>query len=422
MSTASPSRIPSASSPSPTSTAPTAPTGPVAADGPAAAPASPPPPAAVGRAPRVDWRVRFAVLAVVWGFSFLLIKVGTSAYAPFQVTFGRLLFGTLVLAVAMAVRRTGLPRGARTWVHLTVAAFFLNALPFSLFAFAELTIPSTLAGICNATSPLWGMALSLVALSEDRPTRRRVAGLGVGFLGVLTVLGAWQGFSGVDMTGTALALLASLSYPVGWIYVRRTLAGREESHLSLTGAQLLLATAQLAVVTPLFTSWPEEFPLLPMLAVVALGALGTGFAMLLQYGIVSEVGPTTGQMVTYFIPVIATAAGVTLLGEQLSWNTPVGALIVLAGAALTQSRTGATRTRRRTGATRTRRRTGATRTRRRTGTTPAGSRTATAPTPDRAGTAPARTGTESTPARTPANTAARSTHPIRPGMRRGPQR
>ncbi|GAA4928658.1 DMT family transporter [Streptomyces coeruleoprunus] len=278
------------------------------------------------------------MLSLVWGFSFLLIKVGTQAYAPFQVTFGRLLFGTAVLAVAMAVRRTGLPRGPRTWGHLTVAAFFLNALPFSLFAYAELTIPSTLAGICNATSPLWGMALSLVALSEDRPTRRRVAGLGLGFLGVLTVLGAWQGFSGVDVTGTAMALLASLSYPIGWIYVRRTLAGRSESHLSLTGAQLMLATVQLAVVTPLFTTWPTAFPVVPLLAVVALGALGTGFAVLVQYGIVAEVGPTTGQMVTYFIPVIATAAGVTLLGEQLSWNTPVGALIVLAGAALTQSR------------------------------------------------------------------------------------
>ncbi|MCH0541016.1 DMT family transporter [Streptomyces sp. MUM 203J] len=294
--------------------------------------------AASSRPPRVDWRLRFAVLALVWGFSFLLIKVGTQAFAPFHVTFGRLLFGTAVLAVAMAVRRAGLPRGARTWGHLAVAAFFLNALPFSLFAYAELTIPSTLAGICNATSPLWGMALSLVALSEDRPTRRRVAGLGLGFLGVLTVLGAWQGFSGIDAAGTAMALGASLSYPIGWIYVRRTLAGRTESHLSLTGAQLMLATAQLAVVTPLFAGPPAAFPLLPLLAVVALGALGTGMAMLLQYGIVAEVGPTTGQMVTYFIPVIATAAGVTLLDEQLTWNTPVGALIVLAGAALTQSR------------------------------------------------------------------------------------
>ncbi|GHB01368.1 transporter [Streptomyces clavifer] len=297
-------------------------------------------PATAAPAPRpaVDWRIRFVALSLIWGFSFLLIKVGTDGYAPFQVTFGRLLFGTAVLAVAMAVRRERLPRSGRTWGHLFVAAFFLNALPFSLFAYAELTIPSTLAGICNATSPLWGMALSLVALSEDRPTRRRVAGLGLGFIGVLTVLGAWQGFSGLDLSGTAMALLASLSYPIGWIYLRRTLSGTGSSALAMTGSQLFLATLQLAVVTPLFTSLPDSVPLLPTLSVIALGALGTGLALLIQYGLVTEIGPTTAQMVTYFIPVIATAAGVALLDEPLSWNTPVGALIVLVGAALTQSR------------------------------------------------------------------------------------
>ncbi|EHM26067.1 putative integral membrane protein [Streptomyces sp. W007] len=308
------------------------------ATAPASAPPPPAPTAPAARRPALDWRIRFAGLSLIWGFSFLLIKVGTEGYAPFQVTFGRLLAGTAVLAAAMAMRRERLPRSARTWGHLTVAALLLNALPFSLFSYAELTIPSTLAGICNATSPLWGMALSVVALSEDRPTRRRVAGLGVGFLGVLTVLGAWQGFSGLDLPGTGMALLASFCYPVGWIYVRRTLTGTGSSTLALTGSQLFLGTVQLALVTPLFTSTPTSFPLLPTLSVLALGTLGTGLALLLQYGLVQEVGPTTAQMVTYFIPVIATAAGVALLGERLSWNTPVGALIVLVGAALTQSR------------------------------------------------------------------------------------
>ncbi|WP_172387742.1 DMT family transporter [Streptomyces sp. MNP-20] len=309
-----------------------------------APPPTPAPPPAQAASPRadgrrkLDWRLRFAFLSLVWGFSFLFIKVGTEGYAPFQVTFGRLLFGTLVVAVFLVVKRERLPRAPRTWAHLTVAALLLNAAPFSLFAYSELTIPSTLAGICNATSPLWGMALSLVALSEDRPTRRRVAGLGLGFLGVLTVLGAWQGFSGLDARGTGMALLASLCYPIGWIYVRRTLAGSGHSNLSLTGAQLLVATVELAVVTPLFTSLPRHFPVVPLLAVVALGAVGTGLAFLVQYDIVAEVGPTTAQMVTYFTPVIATAAGVAVLGESLTWTTPIGAVIVLAGAALTQSK------------------------------------------------------------------------------------
>ncbi|MER5812238.1 DMT family transporter [Streptomyces sp. NPDC002033] len=286
----------------------------------------------------LDWRLRFALLSVVWGFSFLLIKVGTEAFAPFQVALGRVFFGALALLAVLLVRRERLPRGRRTWGHLTVAALLLNTAPFSLFAYAEQTIPSSLAGICNASSPLWGMALSLVALSEDRPTRRRFAGLGLGFLGVLTVLGAWQGFAGIDGKGTALALLASLCYPIGWIYVRRTLAGTPGSPVALTGAQLMVSTLQLAAVSALFTPAPAAFPLWPTLAVAALGALGTGMALQMQYGLVTEIGPTTAQMVTYFIPVIATAAGVLVLGEQLHWNTPVGAAVVLAGAALTQSR------------------------------------------------------------------------------------
>ncbi|MGW1029541.1 DMT family transporter [Streptomyces sp. NPDC002577] len=304
----------------------------------AAPPAGSATPAAPPRHGALDWRIRFGFLSLVWGFSFLLIKVGTHGYAPLQVTLGRLFFGAAVLAVALVVKRERLPRGVRTWGHLMVAAFLLNALPFSLFAFSELTIPSTLAGICNATSPLWGMVLSLVALSEDRPTRRRVTGLGIGFIGVLTVLGAWQGFSGLDFAGTAMALVASLSYAVGWIYVRRTLAGSGYSNLSLTGAQLLLATLQLAVVTTAFTTLPTQIAVVPLLAIAALGILGTGLAFLVQYGLVAEVGPTTAQMVTYFVPVIATAAGVAVLGESLSWSTPVGALIILAGAALTQPR------------------------------------------------------------------------------------
>ncbi|MBH5333740.1 DMT family transporter [Streptomyces pactum] len=296
--------------------------------------------------PLLDWRLRFGALALIWGFSFLFIKVGTEAFAPLYVTLGRMVFGTAVLAGVLLARRERLPRERRVWGHLAVAGFFLNALPFSLFAYAELTISSTLAGICNATSPLWGMVLAVVAVSEDRPNRQRVAGLGLGFIGVLIVLGAWQGFSGQDPAGTVMALIASFSYAVGWLYVRRTLTGTGHSHLSMSGAQLLLGTLQLAVVTPVFAPAPDSLPVLPLLSVIALGALGTGVAFLVQYGLVAEVGPTTAMMVTYFVPVIATAAGVAILGERLSWNTPVGALVVLAGAALTQSPPRRKRTRR----------------------------------------------------------------------------
>jgi len=305
----------------------------------ASTPATEQPPEPAARSRRLfDWRIRFGVLTLVWGFSFLFIKVGTEAFAPLYVTLGRMLFGTAVLLAVLVARRERLPRGARVWGHLAVAAFFLNALPFSLFAYAETTIPSTLAGICNAASPLWGMVVAVAVVSDDRPTRQRVAGLGLGFAGVLIVLGAWQGFSGQDPVGTAFALTASLSYAVGWAYVRRTLADTGNSHLAMSSGQLLLGTVQLAVAAPLAAPAPGSYPLLPLLSVLALGALGTGVAFLIQYGLVAEAGPTTAMMVTYFVPVIATAAGVLILGEHLTWNTPVGAAIILIGAALTQRR------------------------------------------------------------------------------------
>ncbi|OIV36544.1 hypothetical protein BIV57_15405, partial [Mangrovactinospora gilvigrisea] len=287
----------------------------------------------------LDWRVRFAVLCLVWGCSFLFIKLGTDAFAPLQVTLGRMLFGTAVLLVVLAVKRDRLPRDAKAWGHLAVAAFFLNALPFSLFAYAEQSIPSALAGICNATTPLFGMLLSLVALREDRPDRRRVVGLGLGFAGVLVVLGVWDGLAGRGLgAGVGMALAAAASYAVGWAYVRRTLGGRSESDLSMTSAQLLLGTVQVAVAAALVTQAPTSFPAVPLLAIAALGALGTGTAFLIQYGLVAEVGPTTATMVTYFVPIISTAAGVLVLGERIGWNTPVGAAVILVGAALTRPR------------------------------------------------------------------------------------
>jgi drug/metabolite transporter (DMT)-like permease len=295
--------------------------------------------------PLLDWRLRFTALGLIWGFSFLFMKVGNEAFAPLQVTLGRMVFGTAVLVAAVAVKRERLPRAPRTWLHLAVSAFFLNALPFSLFATSEQTISSVLAGMCNAATPLFSMLVSLVALSEDRPSRQRFAGVGIGFVGVLVVLGAWQGFSGEDPKGTLMALGAACSYSVGWAYVRRTIAGTGESHLASSTGQLLLGTVEMLLITPFATSVPSSFPVRSVLSVVALGALGTGLAFLIQYGLVAEKGPTIGGMVTYLVPIVATAAGVLLLGESLSWNEPVGALITLAGAALTQLRPGSLRRR-----------------------------------------------------------------------------
>lgn len=284
-----------------------------------------------------SWRLRFVSLAVIWGLSFLLIKLGNESFAPLQVSLGRMALGTVTLLGVLAAKRERLPSGWRIWGHLTVAALLLNVVPFTLFAYAEQRIPSALAGIYNATAPLFAVAAALAILPGERPTRRRNLGLALGFVGVTVVLGAWRGFAHQDLAGTLMALSATACYGIGWPYLRRYLTDSGCSNTALSGGMLLAGTLQLAIITPLFSAAPTHVSLRSALAMLALGCLGTGVAYILQYGLIHDAGATIASTVTYLIPLIATIVGVALLGESLSWNQPVGALIILAAAALSQN-------------------------------------------------------------------------------------
>ena len=281
----------------------------------------------------VDWRIRFVVLAAIWGASFLFIKVAIEALTPVQVSFGRCLFGAAAVGVILTVRREPLPRDPRVWGHLAVAALLVNVVPFTLFGYAEQRIPSALAGICNAATPLFTVAVAVLALPDERPTRRRAAGLALGFGGVLVVLGVWNGVFGHDAAGTFMALGAALCYGLGWTYVRRFLTG-SHSPYALTTAQLIAASVQLLVVTAAASPMPAHLPVRVVLSVAALGALGTGAAYVLQHGLIRDAGATVASTVTYVAPVVAVLIGVTLLGEHLTWNEPAGAAIIIAGAVL----------------------------------------------------------------------------------------
>lgn len=295
------------------------------------------------------WHLQFVLLAAIWGLSFVFIKIGDGGLAPLQVALGRMVFGSAVLIAVLAVRRESLPRDPRTWGHLAVAALLLNAVPFSLFAYGELRVSSVMAGIWNATTPLLTLPVAMLVLRDERLTRARAAGLAVGFAGVLVVLGIWRGFGGGDTAGSLLCLAAGGSYALGFPYARRNLAGRPESALALSAAQLLCGTAELALITPFLTGPPTAVTPQVVASVIALGALGTGIAYVLSYSIIRDAGATVASTVTYLIPVFFTVAGVLLLHEPLSWNQPIGALIVIAGAALSHGSLGITRPRPRRG-------------------------------------------------------------------------
>lgn len=282
------------------------------------------------------WQLSFLVLSTIWGASFMFIKVELEALDPLEVALARVAFGAATLLLVLAFRRDPLPRGRRVWRDLFVVALFYNSIPFSLFAFGEQHASSIVAAIGNATAAIWTVVFAMSLLPDEPATRTRVTGVVIGFVGVLVLLGPWHGLGGPSLLGTLLCLGPGVCYGFAFAYTRRHLSGRPEPVTSLAAAQVMLATVQLALITPFFSSAPSHITLKIWGCILALGALGTGVAYVLSYDIIGRAGATTASLVTYVVPLFATFFGVVLLNEELTWNEPVGAAVIIAGAAISQ--------------------------------------------------------------------------------------
>jgi drug/metabolite transporter (DMT)-like permease len=285
------------------------------------------------------WLPSYLVLAAIWGTSFLFIKVGVRELHPLWLTFGRVAAGLLTLLVVLAVTRDRLPRDARLWGHLAVVALLGVVLPFTLFGYGEQRVSSVLAGIWNAATPLVALPLAVLLFRTERMTARRAAGLAIGFAGVLVVLGVWRGVGGAQLTGQLMCFGAAMCYAVAIPYQKKFIAGRAGSGVSMAAAQLLVALVQLLVVAPLLAGSPPDPAGLStdvLLSVLALGALGTGVAFVLNFHVIRVAGASTSTSVTYLMPVVAVLVGVLFLHEHLHWNQPAGAAVVLAGVAVSQ--------------------------------------------------------------------------------------
>lgn len=284
----------------------------------------------------IPWRLQFTILAATWGSSFLFIKVLDEHWAPPWVAFGRVALGAITLLALGVYRRERLRFDRATWRHLVVNAALFNAIPFTLYAYAETHVASIVAGLWNATTPLWVLTGALLAFPEERPTRERLLGLLVGFGGVVMLLGPWHGLGGGELTGQLACVGAAVSYGAAFLYTRRNLAGREYSGIALSAAQLLCATVLLGLVVPFARAPTGHIGLDGLGSILALGVLGSGVAYALNYSIVRAAGATVASTVTYVIPVFSTVLGVIVLGEPLRWNQPVGAAILLSGIAVSQ--------------------------------------------------------------------------------------
>jgi len=285
----------------------------------------------------VRWPVQLLLVGVIWGASFMFIKVELDAgIAPVHIALLRCVFGAAALYVILALTRDRLPRDRAFYGHLLVISTLMNAAPFLLFAYAETEVSSLLAGILNSLTPLITLLFSLVVLPDEPPTAEKVAGIAVGFAGVLVVLAPWEGLGGGSLIGALACIGAATCYGLGFPYLRRHLSGRPETGVAISAAQVSLGGLLLLFFAPL-APLPGELPgLAAWLSILALGALGTGVAYIMNFNVVREAGAQTASMVTYLVPVFAVAFGVLLLGEAVSWHEPAGGALIIAGVALAQ--------------------------------------------------------------------------------------
>jgi drug/metabolite transporter (DMT)-like permease len=279
---------------------------------------------------------RIALLALIWGSAFLWIKLADRGFSPVEVTLVRLALGALVLFAIVRIRRETVPRSGRLWTHIAVAALFANAVPYLLFAVAEQHVDSATAGIINATTPLWTMVLALAVRHQKRVTSWQAAGLIVGFAGAVLIFTPWRTASGLVSAGGLECLAASVSYAVSYIYMDRYLARRGIGAVVLSACQLLVAAVQLAIALAVVGARAPHVTVESVAALAVLGIVGTGFAYVLNYQIITSEGATVASTVTYLLPVVAIVLGVLVLNETITVTILVGIALVLAGVALTR--------------------------------------------------------------------------------------
>ncbi|MDR7302567.1 DMT family transporter [Haloactinomyces albus] len=297
--------------------------------------------------------LRLGVLAILWGASFLLIKVGLEALSPVQIAFARIALGALVLLLLCALWGIRLHGGGTAearalWRNVTIAALFGNTLPWVLFGLGEQTVSSGLTGVLNATTPLWTMLFGLLFGVERTLAPTRFAGLMLGFGGVVLILAPWNG-NGVFGWGVLACLAAAVSYGIGFVYIGRSLTGaringQQLPPLGLAAMQMTAATGLGLLALPIGGLQPVALDPVPLLAVGVLGVLGTGFAFAVHYRIIADEGATTASTVTYLMPVVSVLLGWLVLDEQFGVRVLAGMLVVLAGVALSRRKDGGTST------------------------------------------------------------------------------
>jgi drug/metabolite transporter (DMT)-like permease len=292
----------------------------------------------VSKSKSQSWLGLYIALGIVWGCSFIFIKLGLEFLTPFGVAFGRCALGALALLVYLKIKGLSLVHDRKMIGHLWVVALLLNVIPGILFAWAETEVTSILAGIINAVTPLMTLIAIMLVSRNEKPTTPQVVGLLLGFLGVLTVLGAWQGLGDNPLWAILILLAAVTCYGFSFPYSRRFILPAQLAPEVMAATQVTLGAITLLPLFLVNGIAKSEFMLGPVLAMVALGVFGSGFAYIWNFTIMRAAGSAIASSVTYVTPLVAVLVGFIFLSEIPHWYEPVGAAIVLLGAAIAQGR------------------------------------------------------------------------------------
>lgn len=260
------------------------------------------------------------LLSLVWGTSFLLMAVSLGGFPPVTIAFGRLAIAALALTLTCLLLGLPLPRGRQALIACGGMALLNNALPFTLIVYGQQHIPSGLASVVNAATPVFGV-LAAAALANERLTAGRLGGTLVGLAGVAVLAGpaAFAPGRGSELLGIMLCLGACLCYGLSGVWSRRIQAAGLKPLSAAAGA--CTGSALLLLPFALLVDQPWTLPAPPAKAVMALLALGlfaTAFAYALFYRLLAGAGGTNTLLVTLLVPVTAVLLGWVVLGESLA--------------------------------------------------------------------------------------------------------
>ncbi len=288
--------------------------------------------------PLRSWLPIYIALGIIWGASFLFIEKSLTFLTPVGVAFLRCFLGALSLWAVVFFKRITMEWDLRLLAHLWIIGLLLNVFPGVLFAFAQERVSSILAGIMNALTPIMSVLMILLIFRSEKLTANRLLGIGLGFVGVLVVLLVGESVGKFSLSAFFALILAVLCYGISYPYSSKFIIPRRLTPETLATTQVSLAAITLL---PFFIyhgidSYQPSMDALG--SILALGILGTGIAYIWNFKNVELAGASLASTVTYITPLVAVILGFVLLGEPLTWNEPVGGLIVLIGSAIAQGR------------------------------------------------------------------------------------